>query len=143
MLWRGVRRRCPWCGGRGAFFTSWFAKADACRTCGLRWRRGDVGFELGAAAVSAIIVLGPLVLAIGAVIAVTWPEVAVVPMLAVFVAGALVLPILLYPVSYTLWQGIDLMMRPVEEEHFDAGARGPDPAERAAPDSTSVDCDAG
>ena len=24
----GCRRRCAWCGGRGAFFTGWFAKQD-------------------------------------------------------------------------------------------------------------------
>ena len=51
MLWRGVRRRCAWCGGRGAFFTGWFSKQDdvpdvrhrvAPRVRGLRARRdGD------------------------------------------------------------------------------------------------------
>jgi uncharacterized protein (DUF983 family) len=119
MLVRGAGRRCPWCGGRGAFFTSWFGKAESCRTCGLRWRRDDVGFELGAAAIAAIIVMGPLVLAMGVVVAITWPEIEVVPMMIVFIAGGLILPMILYPVSYTMWQAIDLMMRPVEPEHFD------------------------
>lgn len=128
MLFRGARRRCVWCRGRGAFFTGFFARGEACRTCGLRWRRGDVGYELGAAAVAAIIVLGPLVLALGAVIAITWPDVEVVPMLAVFFPLGLLLPVLLYPVSYTIWQAIDVMMRPpIEPDDFEGGA--PVPAE--------------
>ena len=118
MFWRGARRRCPWCGGPGAFFTSWFGKDPACHTCGLQWRRGDVGFELGAAAMAAIIVMGPLVVALGVVMAFTWPEVHVVPLLVVFLTGAAVLPVVLYPVSYTMWQSLDLVMRPPEPQHF-------------------------
>ena len=48
MLVRGLFRRCAWCGGRGAFFTGWTKKQSHCATCGLKWRRGDVGYELGA-----------------------------------------------------------------------------------------------
>lgn len=118
MLLRGARRRCPWCSGRRAFFTSWFTKGDACRTCGLRWRRGDAGFELGAAAMAAIIVMGPLMMLLGIVVAVTWPEIAVAPLMAVLIVGGAILPIVLYPVSYTMWQAVDLLMRPVEEKDF-------------------------
>lgn len=62
--------------------------------------------------------MGPLVLALGAVMVITWPDVAVVPMLAVFFPLGLILPVLLYPVSYTMWQAIDLMMRPPAAEDF-------------------------
>ena len=112
MLWRGVRRRCPWCGGRGAFFTGWFTKQERCRTCGLGWRRGYEGFELGAMAISAIVCLGALVAGVGIGVVATAPDVAVVPLLAGLGAGAVVLPIVVYPFSYTLWQAIDLAMRP-------------------------------
>ncbi len=132
MLLRGLFRRCPWCGGRGAFFTGWFAKQPQCRHCGLRWRRGDVGFELGAAAIAAIICMGPLVLALGGMVALTWPELAVVPLIAVLGVGALVLPVLLYPSSYTVWQALDLVMRPVSPDDFDPVA--PDAASDAASD---------
>ena len=120
MLLRGLFRRCAWCGGRGAFFTGWTTKAEHCTTCGLNWRRGDVGYELGAAATAAIICMGPLVLILGGVIAVTWPDVDVVPLLVILGAGGLLLPILLYPSSYTTWQAVDILMRPVEPQHFDA-----------------------
>ena len=68
---------------------------------------------------AAIIAVGPLVVLLGIVLAITWPDVRVVPTLAVFLPTALVLPIVLYPMSYTMWQAVDLMMRPVEPEHFD------------------------
>lgn len=129
MLLRGATRRCPWCAGRGAFFTSWFQKGPRCRTCGLSWRRNDVGFELGAASIAAILVLGPLVLGLGVAIAVTWPEVDVVPLLAVLLVAGVVLPIILYPVSYTVWQAIDLVMRPAQPEDFDVEAAGEAEAE--------------
>jgi uncharacterized protein (DUF983 family) len=137
MLRRGLCRRCPWCGGRGAFFTGWFAKEPQCLHCGLRWRRGDVGFELGAAAIAAIICMGPLVLALGVMAAITWPELAIVPLVLVLGLGALVLPVLLYPSSYTTWQAIDIVMRPVSSDDFDpAVIVGPDPSgdERRAVD---------
>ena len=44
----------------------------------------------------------------------TLPDVAVVPLLLILGAGALVLPVLVYPVSYTVWQAVDLAMRPPE-----------------------------
>jgi len=114
MLWRGARRRCAWCGGRGAFFSDWFRKQDHCATCGISWRRGYEGFELGALAISAVVCLGVLVVGLGIGVISTWPDVAVVPLLIVLGVGAIVLPIVAYPFSYTVWQAVDLAMRPPE-----------------------------
>lgn len=68
---------------------------------------------------AAMIVLGPLILALGVVLAFTWPEVRVAPTMVALLAAGVVLPVVLYPMSYTMWQAVDLMMRPVEPEHFD------------------------
>ena len=68
---------------------------------------------------AAVIVLGPLIAALGVVLAITWPEVRVVSMMVVFLTAGVVLPIVLYPMSYTMWQAVDLLMRPVEPEHFE------------------------
>ncbi len=114
MLWRGVRRRCAWCGGRRAFFSGWFHKEDACRTCGITWRRGYEGFELGAMAISAVVCLGILVVGLTIGVILTLPDVAVLPLLLVLGVGAVVLPIVVYPFSYTVWQAVDLAMRPPE-----------------------------
>lgn len=119
MLFRGAFRRCAWCGGRGAFFIGWFEKAEHCQSCGLQWRRDDVGYELGAAAVTAMITFGPLMLILGGMVAWTWPEVNTGPMFAVLVVLALVLPLLNYGRAYCLWQVIDILLRPPEPEDFE------------------------
>ena len=132
MLLRGLFRRCAWCGGRGAFFTSWTKKSDRCRTCGLNWRRGDVGFELGAATAAAVLSMGPLLIALTAIVAVTWPDIHVVPLLVILGLGAVILPVVLYPVSYSTWQAVDIAMRPVEPDHFDV----PEALENSVADSS-------
>lgn len=63
-------------------------------------------------AVSAIVCLGTLVTAFGITIALTWPDLPVLGLLVVLGVGALALPVLVYPISYTLWQGVDLAMHP-------------------------------
>lgn len=114
MLWRGALRRCPWCGGRGAFFTGWFSKQDHCRTCGLGWRRGDVGFELGPLAISIIVCFGTLIAGIGVGVALTAPDVPALRLVLGLCVVAIVLPVVVYPVSYTMWQAIDLAIRPAD-----------------------------
>lgn len=121
MLWRGVRRRCPWCNGSGAFFTGWFRKQDRCRTCGLDYQRGYEGFELGALAISAVVVLGVLVVGLAAGVVATTPDIPVVEMIIGLGIAAIVLPVVVYPISYTMWQAVDLTMRP------------PDPADPSIP----------
>ncbi len=113
MLARGLMRRCPWCGNRSAFFDGWSKKQSRCSGCGLDWRREDVGFELGAAAVAAILTIGPLIVALGVTLAITWPAIPTTLLLLVFVPAAILFPIALYPTSYTTWQAVDILMRPV------------------------------
>jgi uncharacterized protein (DUF983 family) len=112
MLWRGARRRCPWCGGRGAFFSGWFTREERCRTCGLGWRRGYEGFELGATTVNIIVVFAVLIAGLAIGVITTVPDIPVLGLALGLGAVAAVLPIVLYPVSYTLWQAVDLAMRP-------------------------------
>ena len=66
-----------------------------------------------------MITLGPLILALTLVLSLTWPEVHVVAMLSVLAPTALLLPLLTYPLSYTIWQTLDLVMRPAQADDFD------------------------
>jgi uncharacterized protein (DUF983 family) len=121
MLFRALLKRCPRCGGR-AWFTGWFAKVDRCRTCGYRWGRQE-GFSLGAVTVNTIVTFGLMAatLLIGSIV--TYPDIAVVPIVAICVGIALVVPIVFYPWSNTVWAAIDLAMRPLEPaEVADAAA---------------------
>ena len=76
-------------------------RTDRCHTCGISWQRGYEGFELGAMTISAIVCLGTLILTLVVAIVITWPDLPVVPLLAILGVGALALPVLMYPISYT------------------------------------------
>jgi hypothetical protein len=73
-----------------------------------------VGFELGAATVNIIITLGLIIVGVTVGMILTAPHFAVVPIVLGLVVAALVVPVLVYPMSYTLWQALDLVMRPPE-----------------------------
>jgi hypothetical protein len=63
-------------------------------------------------AISIIVCFGALVVGVGIGVAVTAPDVAVMPLLVILTVVAVVMPVVVYPVSYTLWQAVDLAMRP-------------------------------
>lgn len=118
MLLRGLSRRCAWCGGNGAFFTSWYSRQERCKSCGLTWERGYEGFELGAATMGVFITFGSIIFwMVFSVVA----GVPLVPLLVVAGVLAVAVPVVTYPLTYTVWFGVDLFIRhPSEEELADA-----------------------
>ena len=91
---------------------------------------------------AAIIVFGPLMLILGGMVAVTWPDVEIVPMFVALGVLAVVLPLLLYGSAYLMWQAIDILMRPPTPDDFeivragdvgtdDVGTRGADASDTA------------
>lgn len=113
MLFRGLFRRCAWCGGKGSFFTSWYKKADQCQTCGINWERGYEGYELGAATMGVFITFGSIIfwLVLSVIVGVD-----LVPLLIVAGVLAVCVPIITYPLTYTVWQGVDLFIRAPSDE---------------------------
>jgi len=128
MLGRALLRRCPRCGGKG-WFRGLFAKEERCRTCGYRYER-QPGFLLGAVTINTIVTFGLLavVLLVGSIL--SYPDIAVVPMLITALAVAIFVPIVFYSFSYTIWAAVDLTMRPLDRaEQADAAAHaGSSPA---------------
>ncbi|MEO5975473.1 MAG: DUF983 domain-containing protein [Ilumatobacteraceae bacterium] len=118
LIGRGLLRRCANCGGRGAFFKSWFRHVPRCQTCGLNWQRNVDGFMLGAAAINAMFTLGSLMAVMLVGIVATYPEIAVWPITFVTGVVALVVGIVGYPISYTTWLAIDLAMHPLEADEI-------------------------
>ena len=123
MLRRGLVRRCPHCGDRHAFFEKWFVRRERCVGCGLRWERNYEGFMLGAMAISFITTGGSLLVTMLIGVVSTYPDVPLVPVLGSTVAVTLVVGVFGYPISYTLWQAIDLYLRPVTEDDGEEHAR--------------------
>ena len=111
LLARGITRRCAWCGDRKAFFLGWFKRQESCRACGHTYRRGDEAFELGAVTANIILTFLGVMLTMLILVIVTLPDVSVF-VVAFGAAGVgLVGPALFYPISFTLWQAVDLWMR--------------------------------
>ena len=113
MVLRGLLRRCPRCGARKAWYTGWFRRLPRCQTCGYSYERHD-GFSLGAAAVNTVVTFGLLFIVGFIGVITTWPDISAVAVLVPCVAIAVVVPVLFYPVSYTLWAAVDLASRPLE-----------------------------
>ena len=109
---RAIMLRCAWCGNRPGFRRSWFKRYEACQHCGLSVQRGQDGFELGAATVNAMLVLGALIIAAAVSIVITYPDVAAVPLIIALSAVAIVLPVVLYPFTFTIWFAVELLMEP-------------------------------
>jgi uncharacterized protein (DUF983 family) len=104
--------RCPRCGGSG-WWLSLTKRVPRCRSCGYRYER-EPGFSLGAITMNITVTFAALAVVLAVGIVSSYPHIAVVPML---VAGGLVvvvLPVLCYPMSYTVWAAIDLLMHPLD-----------------------------
>jgi hypothetical protein len=71
---------------------------------------------LGAMAISFITTGGSLLVTMAIGVVTTYPDVPLVPVLGSTVAVTLLVGVFGYPTSYTLWQAIDLYLRPVSED---------------------------
>ena len=111
---RGTRKRCGRC-GIGDLFASRYRLRRRCPGCGYRFER-EPGFFLGAWFVNFMVI--EIVHFAMVMVFIGWksqhPDAGLlVPLLAGISAG-IVLPILLYPWSQTVWAAIDLVMTPLE-----------------------------
>jgi uncharacterized protein (DUF983 family) len=120
MLLRGALRRCPRCGS-GGVFTTWFRLGERCPRCGLRLEREN-DFFLGGYVINLAVTEGLLALALLAYVLRldAEPGTSLVPVLVAGVIISVVLPVLFYPFSRTIWMAIDLAMRPVSREDGEA-----------------------
>jgi uncharacterized protein (DUF983 family) len=122
MVRRAVVLHCPWCGSRRTFIRRWLGKHERCRSCGIRWRREE-GFELGAVTVN--IVLTFIVLTAGMTVGfvMTSPDIPVAPMVLSLIGVAILMPVVIYPLTFTLWLAFDLAVhRPDAAELAEAAA---------------------
>jgi hypothetical protein len=79
----------------------------------MNWERGYEGYELGAATMGVFMTFGGI---IAWMVISVLAGVALVPLLVVAGVMAVGVPIVTYPLTYCVWQGIDLFIRPPSEE---------------------------
>ena len=112
MLRRGLTKRCANCGARG-LFVGWFAMKPRCPRCGYRFERQE-GLAVGAMGINIIATEALFGIFLITALVMTVPDVPVVPLVLVALAMNLVIPIVFYPFSKTIWAAVELMMRPLE-----------------------------
>ena len=105
---RGLVKRCPRCGSRG-IFDGWFTLRVRCPRCELQFQREEGGF-LGAMtinyAVAAIIWVPVLIVGF----AVTSPNPPVLALTLISIAIMVVVPLLFYPNSKSIWAAVEYMV---------------------------------
>lgn len=121
ILWRGVSKRCAVCGS-GGLFERWFRMLSHCPRCGVKFER-EAGFFVGALfvnfALTEVVMFGWL----AGVLLATIPHPPVWWLIGGSVAICVVLPVLLYPNSKTLWFAIHVAMQPLDpDEEAEAAA---------------------
>src|SRR5262245_21903267 len=120
--------RCPRC-GRAPALSGWFTVRRSCPSCHFRFDRGMDGYFLGAGCLN--LVVAELVFAGGllATLVWTWPDPPWNGMIFVGIPAMIIVPVLFFPHSRTIWIAFDLAFHPVEmhdNEPPQANAGGPD-----------------
>lgn len=112
LLWRGVTRRCPLCGG-GDCFATFFQVRERCPRCNFPIRREE-GHWIGAVGMNTIVSFGVLLITLVAVFALTWSDRRPAATFIALFAVASIVPLAFFGPSQTLWSAVDLLLRPLE-----------------------------
>lgn len=109
---RGLMRRCPNCSA-GGIFDGWFKLKDRCPTCAYAFAREE-GYWVSAIIVNTAVIEGLFLVVFITVVLATAPDIEWGPLLVIGIVMNVVVPIVFYPLSKTVWMGIDLYFHPLE-----------------------------
>lgn len=110
LLWRALLLRCPRC-GKGKLYKHGFTMYDNCSVCGWRFEREE-GYWTGAMAVN-LVVTELLIVVVIFPLAVSGAP--ALPLLLFGIPATILVPILLYRHSKSLWMTIDFLLHPTPE----------------------------
>jgi uncharacterized protein (DUF983 family) len=112
---RGAIRRCPRCGG-GRLFETWFRIRRRCPRCGLRLEREEGGF-LGAMTINYAVTAAVWLTVLIVWLIVDLPDVHVLWLTLASIGVAIVVPLLFWPLSKTLWAAVDYLVYRTDPEY--------------------------
>jgi uncharacterized protein (DUF983 family) len=121
MFRRAIVLKCPHCGSRRTFIRRWVLRYDRCRTCGISWHR-EHGFELGPIALNSVFTLGVLAVGMAGTFIATAPDFPVTALTVALVVGAIVIPVLAFPFTNTVWMAFDLYAHKPDAQELAEGA---------------------
>ena len=73
---------------------------------------------LGASAISFILTGSALILTLAVGALISYPDIAIIPLLISTIGVTLIIGVAGYPISYTTWLAIDLIMRPLDADEL-------------------------
>ena len=91
--------------------------AERCPRCGLKFERQE-GTFVGAVGMNTILSFGLLFVGVVVFFVATYPDVPAGPWVFLVALAYAPVPVILYPVSKTLWLAVELVMRPVEPDEI-------------------------
>ncbi len=112
LLRRGLRQRCPVC-GRGKIFAGFFKTYERCPVCGFVYER-EPGYYTGAMAVN--LVVSELLIVIIAVPLAASQVVSVTYLIILGCTIPILLPILFYRPTKSLWMSFDHFIHPTSKD---------------------------
>lgn len=118
MLGAAGRRRCPRCRSNRIFDGYW-TLTDSCPDCGM-WYERDPGYWLGAMIINLAVTIGLFLVVFVGVTVGSWPDVPWTALLIGTMALNLIVPVLFYPISKTLFVALDLSVRPLSPDETEA-----------------------
>lgn len=113
---RALRLRCPACGG-GPLFDGWFKVRQRCPGCGLLLDR-EQGHFVGAMAFNLIASEMLWLTGLVMVLLITWPDPPWTAIMVGSIVAMVLIPVVFYPYSRTLWYAFDLLFQPVQLQEF-------------------------
>lgn len=99
-------------------FARWFKLNSHCPRCGIASER-VAGHFVGAVGFNTIFSFGVLLIVLLVGTWLSYPDIAVVEMMVAGFTAAIVVPLLFWPFSQTLWMAFDLAWRPADESELD------------------------
>lgn len=92
---------------------------EYCSNCGLRFER-EPGYWVGAVVVNTAVIFATFLLVFGGMVLLTYPDVPWGLVLGVTLGANVVIPLIFYPISKSVWSGMELSWHPLEPDEIEA-----------------------
>lgn len=94
---------------------------EHCTRCGLGFER-EPGYWVGAVIINTTVIFATFLVVFGGLVLITYPDVPWGLVLIVTILANMAIPIVFYPLSKTLWSGMELSWHPLEPEEIEKAA---------------------
>lgn len=92
---------------------------EHCDSCGLIFER-EPGYWVGAVIINTTVIFGTFIVIFGGMVLLNYPDVPWGLVLGVTIAANVAIPVLFYPISKSLWTGLELSWHPLEPHEIAA-----------------------